>query len=120
MALCVPAFRIITDLPSYYHHQVFLFTWMAGFIIFYTWLIQKIEALVGGSQAAKYIKWLGKNVTVVYVVQWLIIGNIATSIYKTQETWALLIWFPVILAGTTLLSLLFVKLRSKRKIYEYR
>lgn len=31
----------------------------------------------------KSVKWLGKNVTLIYVIQWIIIGNIATEIYKT-------------------------------------
>ena len=30
-----------------------------------------------------YIKWLGKNVTLIYIIQWIIIGNIATEIYKS-------------------------------------
>ena len=31
----------------------------------------------------KYITWLGKNVTLIYVIQWIIVGNIGTAIYKT-------------------------------------
>jgi hypothetical protein len=40
-----------------------------------------------------YIEWMGKNVTRAYVFQWLIIGNIATSVYKTQNELQLRLWF---------------------------
>jgi uncharacterized membrane protein len=113
ITLFIPAFKIITELPSYYHHQVFLFTWIAGFLVLFTWLAQKLESFSGQSPVMKYIKWLGKNVTVVYVVQWLIIGNIATAIYQTQDAWALLAWFIAILAGTTFASYVYVRLIMK-------
>ena len=35
------------------------------------------------SKMFKYITWLGKNVTLIYVIQWIIVGNIGTAIYKT-------------------------------------
>lgn len=118
IALFVPAFKIITDLPSYYHHQALLFAWLVGFLIFYTWLVQKLEARFGDNPVIKYIKWLGKNVTLVYVVQWLIIGNIATAIYKSMEGWTLPLWFLAILGMTSFLSFMYLKLKKQRNSYE--
>jgi uncharacterized membrane protein len=113
MLLFLPAFKIITDLPAYYHHQVFLFAWIAVFLVFFTWLAKRLDSVIGESQVMKYIKWLGKNVTVVYVVQWLIIGNIATVVYKTQSILALITWFAAILAAASLISFAFIRFKRK-------
>lgn len=101
--LFMPSWRIITDLPAYYHHQVLLFAWLVSFLVIYTRLASWIEETAGQYRALQYVKWLGKNVTTVYVFQWLIIGNIATAIYKTQSLIALSLWFVFILALATVL-----------------
>ena len=38
---------------------------------------------MSGQVMIRYLKWLGKNVTLLYVMQWILIGNMATNIYKT-------------------------------------
>jgi hypothetical protein len=108
----IPAFNIIYNLPSYYHHNVFLFIWITGFLGIWTWLVFKMEFFFGKILAIKYFKWLGKNVTVVYVIQWLIIGNIATAIYKTQSLLSLLLWFVAILALTSILTYFYVQIKA--------
>ena len=102
-----PAFKIITDLPSYYHHQVFLFAWMLVFLVVFTWLAEKLESISGKSPVMIYVKWLGENVTAVYVIQWLIIGNIATAIYKTQGMMAIMMWFVAILLLSSVAAYLY-------------
>ncbi len=52
--------------------------------------------------------WYGKNVTAFYVVQWVIIGNIATWVYKTQSWQFLIIWFIVVLIVSTQLVRLYL------------
>lgn len=101
VVLFVPAWRIITDLPAYYHHQILLFTWMIAFLVIFTWLAWQMDEKAGQHRVMRYVKWLGKHVTAVYVLQWLIIGNIATAIYKTQPLMALPAWFIVILAAVS-------------------
>jgi uncharacterized membrane protein len=110
----IPAFNIITDLPFYYHHHIFLFVWMTGFLIIWFWLVYKIDYYAGNTLLLKYIKWLGENVTVVYVIQWLIIGNIATAIYRTQPSLSLLLWFGAILAGTSTISYFYSRLKISK------
>jgi hypothetical protein len=102
--LFLPAFKIITDLQAYYHHQVFLFAWISVFLVVFTWLAERLDAIFGSRRVMRYVKWLGKNVTTVYVVQWLIIGNIATALYKTQHLLSLTIWFMAILALVSLVT----------------
>jgi uncharacterized membrane protein len=96
------AFRISTDLTAYYHHGLVFFTWTIGFLSFWTLLIRELVNLSGGNTLFNYSQWLGKNVTAAYVIQWLIIGNIATALYRTQPFIGLLLWFVLIMTITSL------------------
>jgi hypothetical protein len=55
------------------------------------------------TMAVKYLRWVGRYVTNFYVFQWLLIGNIGTAIYKTQESQAILLWFVVITVASSVL-----------------
>lgn len=113
VALFIPAYRIMTDLQAYYHHHIFLFTWIVCFLVIYTLAIGKLEIFTHDLRIFSYIRWLGKNVTIVYVIQWLVIGNIATAIYRTQPGLMLIIWFTAILASTSAVTQLILHLRKK-------
>jgi len=66
-----------------------------------------------------FLRWLGKNITVFYVIQWLIIGNIATAIYQTQELSRYWFWcVPIFLAtvGSTFHIEKIFRLWSKTKV----
>jgi ABC-type iron transport system FetAB permease component len=73
-----------------------------------------MEAATGKSLVMRYIKWLGKNVTAVYVVQWLIIGNIATAIYRTQYPFSLILWFLVIITVSSILTYFYARINIRR------
>lgn len=107
------AWRAVTDLPAYYHHHIILFAWMAAFLVIFTRLAAWMEEYAGQRRFMQYVKWLGKNVTAVYVFQWLIIGNIATAIYKTQPLVALPAWFMAILAAVSGLVYIYGKVIRK-------
>lgn len=77
------AISISSDLELYYHHTFLFSLWLLAFIIFHSFYINELDKNLGHSILIKYIKWLGENVTLIYVIQWIIIGNIATEIYKT-------------------------------------
>jgi hypothetical protein len=91
---------ISSDLESYYHHDFMFFIYAVFFLIAWSALslltTQKINNV-----ALNYIEWLGKNVTSAYVIQWLVIGNIATALFKTQSLIAILLWFACILVITS-------------------
>lgn len=97
-------FRITVDLPSYYHHTFFYSLWAIGIVILWAALLrfflQKFPQTLTGS----FLQWLGKNITLFYVIQWLIIGNIATAIYQTQPIQKFAFWFAGIFTLTTLLT----------------
>jgi hypothetical protein len=98
-----------SDLQTYYHHDFIYSFWIIQFLILLTYVLHKVEVFRGKNDLLIYVKWLGKNVTVVYVFQWLLIGNIATALYKTQDIISLIVWFILIVSVVTLLTFLFEK-----------
>ena len=105
----------IIELHSYYHHDIRLMIWICGFLFVWLMMMKSAERQFGTSAAFRYLKWLGRNVTSAYVFQWLLIGNIATEIYRTQDLKQLAFWFFGIMAATTLLTYAF---QSARRIFK--
>lgn len=104
---------ISSDLPSYYHHGIVFFLWVLIFISFYSFFIHEIEKLFGSTRVFNFIKFLGKNITVLYVFQWLIIGNIATDLYKTVSSAGQLIWsFVFIFLFSAIFCYLWIKVKG--------
>jgi len=91
---------ISSDLQSYYHHNYLFFIYAIFFIIAWAALNHSITEKFSNHFLA-YIEWLGKYVTEAYVIQWLIIGNVATALYKTQSLIAFVFWFILILIVTS-------------------
>ena len=104
--------RISGILEIYYHHNLLYFLWASGFLLFWImlwdFLVKKID-----SGLFNYLRWVGKNVTAFYVIQWLLIGNTATAIFKTQALWSLPLWFAGVLALSSVITQAFVRIRQK-------
>ncbi len=99
----------ITRLDSYYHHDLPLFLWNLGFLITWFILLDETFPLWSRSRFNAYLKWTGRNVTAVYIVQWLVIGNVGTAVYHSQFLLPLVFWFTAI----TLFTSWVVYLRNK-------
>ncbi len=111
IALSVPAWKSITHLPSYYHHGLLTYLWMLGFLVLWAWLAaQALEFLVQSS-AVRFLKWAGRHVTSFYVAQWLIIGNAAFFMGRTQYPMQLLLAFLFVTAASAGLIFLYRKIR---------
>ena len=84
-------------LTNYYHHRMLFFLWAMAFMIvwFYGWY--QISGLLKSTIFFEFLLFLGKNVTSIYVIQWLIIGNLSTEFYKTKNLEESVMWFFVIL-----------------------
>ncbi|MCK5684244.1 hypothetical protein KAJ27_08980, partial [bacterium] len=108
--------NISTNLRRYYHHGYDFFLWSLFFMLIWISSLWIIEYNFSSSMVIIYLKWVGKNVTSFYIFQWLIIGNIATAVYKTVSQKKLVLWFIAILITTNALVLLLNKIRcSKHK-----
>lgn len=98
--------RDLNGADGYYHHGILFFGWMIMFMTGYIMLVHLIEENAGKQIITRFIKWIGKNVTLIYIIQWIIIGNIATEIYQSQEKVSLVFWFLGVTATTCILAYL--------------
>ena len=89
----VYGWEISTDLQAYYHHGTLFFIWaLSGMYWWYQLWAYLLKIIPETQQLQKY----GRNVTLLYIVQWLLIGNIGTAVYQTQSWQFLIIWFLLI------------------------
>ncbi|NUN07901.1 MAG: DUF1624 domain-containing protein [Ignavibacteriaceae bacterium] len=103
--LTIPGvFSGLASLSDYYHHGSQIIAWNLIFLTGYIVAVKYLNRVAGNNSLFYLIRWIGKNVTPAYVLQWIIIGNTGTFIYRTQSAESLLIWFPLIIilvyAGT--------------------
>ena len=110
------AVSISSNLQAYYHHGLLFFLWVIMFLSFYIYFINQLNNLIKNNFIVNYFKWLGKHVTLIYVIQWVLIGNMATQIYKTiSSPIHLLICFFVIIFVSSGLTYFGLLLRAKYK-----
>lgn len=100
---------------GYYHHGIIFFVWALMFMVSYLALVKLVEILYGDHRIVATIKWIGQRVTSLYVVQWLIIGNIATWLYRSQNLFQFVVWFIVVTVATMLIGRFFEKAKSYRQ-----
>lgn len=105
---------VSADLASYYHHDLLFALWTIGFLAFYSFWIHELSLAGEKSAPLNWLKWLGEQVTMIYVVQWIIIGNVATAIYKTVSSpLTLLLWCASVLAASVFITWLLLLLRKR-------
>lgn len=96
-------FATSIDLFLYYHHGVRFFIWAIMLLLILIMIIQFFDKAISDRNIIKqYLIWTGKNVTAFYFIQWLIIGNLATKLYKSQTPLLLPVWIIVVLLLTSL------------------
>ena len=110
------AIALSSNLNSYYHHGLTFFLWTMIFLGFYGFMINEVAILFGKYLVFRYIKWLGQNVTAIYVIQWILIGNISTAVYKSIDNpIILLLAFIGILLLSSIISFLYVQIKEGKK-----
>lgn len=72
-------------LKDYYHHGIIYGLWTLVFTAGYTLLISRLSQHAPESPFLEYFAVIGKNVTLAYVVQWVIIGNTGTSVFRSLD-----------------------------------
>jgi len=101
------------NLPAYYHHTFLFFLWAIGLSALWALSIKFILKLFPETVVTDFFCFIGKNITLFYVVQWLIIGNIATAIYQTQNIGQCKYWFIGIFTASVLFTFLIKKIQLK-------
>jgi hypothetical protein len=99
------------NLPAYYHHNFDYALWALGLTLLWILLVQFFLKLFPGTMAGNFFCWIGENITLFYVIQWLIIGNIATAIYQTQSIDKYWYWFAVVFTVSVVLTFFIEKSR---------
>ena len=89
---------------GYYHHGIRFYGWATGFMIIYLLVVRQVEQSSRDHAFTRLLEWTGKHVTVVYVIQWLLIGNLATYFYQTLGLLGCMFWFAAIAVATGLIS----------------
>lgn len=97
------------DLPAYYHHTFWYSLWAIGIVVLWVALLHFLINKFPNTFIGNLLKWLGKNITLFYVIQWLIIGNISTAIYQTQGLNTYWYWFVGIFTITIAITWLLEK-----------
>jgi len=105
---------VAANLHQYYHHNYLYYLFVVNFIIFWSALFHYF-ALFPSNFITTFAEWLGKNVTVFYVMQWLLIGNIGTALYKTQNLYKLAFWFIGIMLLASLLTMAYIEAKKYYK-----
>ncbi|MFZ4520810.1 MAG: heparan-alpha-glucosaminide N-acetyltransferase domain-containing protein [Bacteroidales bacterium] len=98
---------------GYYHHGALFFGWVLLFMVSYAALMKLVDQFYGEQRIIQLIKWMGKKVTTLYVIQWLIIGNLATWLYKSQDLLQYIAWFTGVTLVTLLTGMFVEKIREK-------
>jgi hypothetical protein len=101
------------NLSEYYHHTFMFLLWAVGVDILWIILLRFIVQRFPEFSIIVFLRWLGKNITVFYIIQWLIIGNFATIIYQTRELSQFGYWFGAIFLATIGFTMLYEKTIGK-------
>lgn len=101
------------NLSAYYHHTFWFSLWAIGIVILWVVFLRFLLHKFPNTLMDVFLQWLGKNITLFYVIQWLIIGNIATAIYQTQSLNTYIFWYVGIFSSTVLLTWLLGKFNVK-------
>jgi len=105
---------VAANLHQYYHHNYLYYLFVVNFMVFWSALFHYIT-LFPSNFITTFTEWLGKSVTVFYVMQWLLIGNIGTALYKTQNFYQLAFWFIGIMILASLLTMVYIEVKKYYK-----
>jgi len=100
------------DLPAYYHHTFGYGIWALGLLIVWSAAFYCYVRNFPQNTLEKLLAWMGKNITSIYVIQWLIIGNLATAIYQTQPLKNYPFWLGGILLVTLAIGWIYERIRK--------
>lgn len=90
----------LKELSSYYHHGLAVYLWTLSFSAGVSLLLLFFPNLSKGGFSA-WLQFAGRFLTRYYVIQWLIIGNLASFFYQQLGIWAYFVGFLLVSALTT-------------------
>lgn len=106
-------FNTTINLSVYYHHTFGYFLWAMGLVLLWILSVNLMLNLFAETYIVRCFCRVGKNVTLIYAIQWLIIGNISTSIYQSQDIKMFFPWVAGISTVSVFLTYLVEKIKLK-------
>lgn len=100
------------NLDFYYQMNLDFFIYSLSILFGLLKFTYKIYTQFSDNVLVGYLKWLGRNVTVVYFFQWIIIGNTATYLYKSLTLNSCLIVFGIVIFSISICTYLYQLSRS--------
>jgi len=97
---------------GYYHHGILFFGWVILFSLSYLALMKLVDIYYGNNRFTMMVKWIGQKVTTLYVIQWMIIGNIASLLYRSQNLFQFAAWFVIVTLLTIFMGQVFYKIKA--------
>lgn len=92
----------LKNLEPYYHHGITVYLWAVSFALGITLIFHFLPRLSEGGFSA-WIQFAGKYLTRYYVIQWLIIGNLASFFFQQLGLWAYFVGTLLATATTTII-----------------
>ncbi len=102
-------------LSPYGTHGLIFMLWLVAMCGFWIGLVHLAFHKSYNKSLFRYFSWAGRHITNMYVIQWLLIGNIGTLVYKTQSLLQLAGWFLFITLLSSLLTYFWLQLKTKLK-----
>ncbi len=112
------SFEQVIVLDKYYRHGILLALWNLAFVIIWFFTLNKLESHFSKNLILVFLKWIGKNVTTIYVLQWLIIGNLAMIYYDSQNEFQFFIWLLFVLISSSLLTFYYDRIKMKKLSFQ--
>ncbi len=106
------ASSISYDLKAYYQHGFGFYFWSIVFALLWAGLFNIFSHQIIKTKLGEYLTFLGKNITSIYVFQWLIIGNLATIWFQQKNETELVFYFILITALSSSLTWAWNRLKS--------
>ncbi len=108
------AFAVSIDLHTYYHHGLEFYLWALAGMALWALAVKWLLGHLAQNLLLKQVCRIGKRVTIIYVIQWLLIGNLATlGWYKTLSPIQYLVWSVLLIIASSVLGWLWLQLYAR-------
>lgn len=109
-----PSFAVSIDLHTYYHHGLPFYLWALTGMALMAMAVKWLFGHLSQSFVLKQVCRIGKRVTIIYVMQWLLIGNLASlGWYKTLSPLQYLIWSGLLIIASSVFGWLWLRLYAR-------
>ncbi len=97
--------RISNDLSLYYNHNLKFVFYSLLFISGYWLILKQLNYYLNKNSVVNFIRFLGNNVTIIYIIQWIIIGNLSTELFRSLSIFYTLLIFIIVLIISSILTI---------------